>query len=61
MQNATEQFKNFEIINGKNFSLISYDVEDQNHWLIITPKGSKLFRSNESFLNAILGNFIEVI
>ena len=53
MKNNTAQFKNFEMIEGQNFSLVSYDVEDQNHWLIITPKGSKLFRSNEAFLNAI--------
>ena len=54
MENNTTQFKNFEMIEGKNFSLVSYDVEGQNHWLIITAKGSKLFRSNEAFLNELL-------
>ncbi len=54
MENNTTQYKNFEMIEGKNFSLVSYDVGDQNHWLIITAKGSKLFRSNEAFLNELL-------
>jgi len=30
-----------------------------SHWLIVTPQGSRLFNSNEAFLDALLNTCIE--